>query len=83
MIVIYGRDNCSWCTKAKNLAEQYRLKYEYKNTNDSDTLNELKAAFPAVKTVPQIWWDNRHLGGYDSFASEIENTLGNFGQQDF
>lgn len=69
-----------WCMKAKQLATQYGIKYEWKDTDDQSILNELKLKYPAVKTVPQIWWHDRHVGGYDHFASEIENTLGNYGQ---
>ena len=33
-IVIYGSTTCPYCTKAKNLAEQYGLQYEYINIKD-------------------------------------------------
>lgn len=81
MITIYGHARCGWCVKAKKLAEQYHLKYEWKDTDMSENLNDLKKKFPNVKTVPQIWWDDRHIGGYEQFSSEIENTLGNYGQE--
>jgi len=40
MIVIYGKDNCHWCQEAKKLAEQYGLKYQYKNTLFEDYRTE-------------------------------------------
>jgi glutaredoxin len=40
---------------------------------------ELSTLKPDVKTLPQIWWDNRYIGGYTDFAAEIENTMGNYG----
>lgn len=83
MITIYGHQRCSWCTKAKTLAERYGLKYVWKDTDDEANINELKLKFPAVKTVPQIWWDDRYIGGYDRFSTEIENTIGNYGQERF
>ena len=30
--------------------------------------------FPEAKTVPQITWYERHLGGYFEFAKEVEET---------
>lgn len=83
MITIYGHQRCIWCTKAKQLAEQYHLQYTWKDTDVMENLNELKLKFPNVKTVPQIWWDNRHIGGYEQLSTEIENTLGNYGQDKF
>lgn len=82
MIVIYGHERCVWCKKAKKLAEQYRLDFEYRDTDIDENLNQLKKDLPDVKSVPQIWWDNRHIGGYEDFALEIENTR-SFGQEKF
>lgn len=79
MIVIYGHERCNWCRKAKKLAEQYELEYEYRDTDMDENLNQLKIDLPNAKTVPQIWWNDRHIGGYEDFAAEIENTR-NFGQ---
>lgn len=83
MITIYGHQRCGWCKKAKQLAEQYELKYEWLDTDTDEILNNLKLALPNVKTVPQIWWGEKHIGGYEDFAAEVENTLGNYGQGTF
>lgn len=79
MIMIYGNSNCTWCEKAKQLAEQYELKYEYKSIKDPENLRDLVALIPNATTIPQIIWDNRIIGGYMDFAAEIENTIGGFG----
>ena len=84
MIVIYGKDNCGYCTKAKALTEKYLLKYEYKDVKDPDNMLELFSKNPDTKTVPQIFWDDKYIGGYNELTTEIENLgLGNYGQGDF
>lgn len=83
MITIYGKENCPWCVKAKTLAETYQLKYEYKNAEDPLVLAELKLAKPDVRSVPQIWWYGRHIGGYKEFSVEVENTKNDYGQGQF
>jgi glutaredoxin 1 len=84
MIVIYGNESCGYCLRAKRLAEQYSLPYVFKNTDEDATLNELKRSLPAPKaTIPQIWWHDRYIGGYDDFAEEITNTMGGFGDSPF
>jgi len=74
-VVIYGKDNCSWCEKAVDTAYQYGIEYEYRNVMHNDEwMAELLEAYPKCKTVPQIFWYGRHVGGYEDFLSEIENT---------
>ena len=79
MIVIYGRPNCGWCVRAKILAEDMNLKYDYRDISDDALRDELKAKKPDCKTVPQIWWNDRYIGGYSEFALEVENTIGGYG----
>ena len=83
MITIYGHPRCGWCIRAKNLAARYNLAYEWKDTDDQEILNELKTKLPEAKTVPQIWWHGNHVGGYEEFAAEVENTIGGYGDQKF
>jgi glutaredoxin len=81
MVIIYGASRCGWCEKAKALAEQYRLDYEYRSVDNEHYQRELKTILPDVKTIPQILWHGRHIGGYDDFAKEIEDTLNNYAQE--
>ena len=83
MVIIYGNQVCSYCLRAKALASSYNLEYEWRDTDDSAVLNELKTTLPGVKTIPQIWWHGKHVGGYEEFATEISNTLGGFGDGSF
>lgn len=81
-VKIYGTNHCPWCKKAVALAEQYKFEYEYIICNTPETKQEFKDNFPDAKTVPQIIWNGKHVGGYEDFASEIENTR-EFGQGGF
>jgi glutaredoxin len=83
MITIYGNDACVWCRKAKRLAEDYNLEHTWRNTDDQEVLNDLKIRLPNVKTIPQIWWDDTHVGGYQDLATTIQNTIGGFGEGTF
>lgn len=80
MIEIYGNTNCVWCDRAKALCEQYNLGYNYKMIQDDGVLEELQERVGSVRTVPQIFWHGKHVGGYTELASEIENTR-EFGQE--
>ena len=80
MIEIYSKPSCAWCVKAKEMADQYKLDYVEKNIDTAQNLNELLLKVPDVKTIPQIFWNDRYIGGYAEFASEIENTIGGYGE---
>jgi len=74
MIDIYGTPVCTWCAKAKETAEAIGVKYNYIDITEDNNMEIFAEKFPNAKTVPQITWHGRHLGGYTEFASEIENT---------
>ena len=82
MVVIYGKSACGFCLRAKKLAERYGMEYEYKNIDFEQYRTEMYGLKPDAETVPQIWWNDKYLGGYNEFATEIENTR-NFGQDAF
>lgn len=92
MVIIYGKDTCAWCDRARELCEQHHLEYSYRSLDDrfegNAYLLELKQLAEqhalTIKTVPQIWWYDKHVGGFDDLASAIENNnIGNFGQGAF
>ena len=82
MIKIYAGENCIWCKRAKALAEEYEIPYEYKIVSTQEDIQEFKSLFKNAKTVPQIIWNDKYVGGYQDLAAEIENTR-EFGQGAF
>lgn len=84
MITIYGKNNCIFCDRAKALADAMRFVYEYKNVEtEVGTMDELLLRNPGARSAPQIWWDDRYIGGFDQFALEVENTSGGYGEGTF
>jgi glutaredoxin len=81
IVKIYGKANCAWCKEAKALVERYQIPYEYIDVGYTDGMKELMERLPDAKTVPQIWWYDRHVGGYQEFAKEVEDTLSGYGEQ--
>ncbi len=82
MVKIWGKTGCSFCDKAKELCDQYNIKYEYVLVDDIERLLELHELVPKANTVPQIFWNGKYIGGYTEFATEVENTR-SFGQESF
>tara|TARA_B100000927_G_scaffold284791_1_gene274137 strand:+ start:462 stop:710 length:249 start_codon:yes stop_codon:yes gene_type:complete len=76
MVIIYGRPACGWCDQAIAICKQYKIEYEYKNIRNENFKEELFEKLPSAKTVPQIWWNDKHIGGFSELAEEIDNTRG-------
>tara|TARA_B110000503_G_scaffold107998_1_gene161379 strand:+ start:337 stop:594 length:258 start_codon:yes stop_codon:yes gene_type:complete len=76
MITIYGKEQCGFCVKAKKFAEDRQFKFEYKDVgNNMKTRDEmLGRVSKVIKTVPQIFIDNQHIGGYNEFIRYVEET---------
>ena len=73
-IIIYSSSLCSYCIAAKKLLEQQNLSFEEKNIDfDKQLKNEMIKKSSGKKTVPQIFFDNYHVGGCDELF-EIYNN---------
>lgn len=74
---IYTKTTCGYCTKAKNLFKLNNILYDEINLDDdekrSQFYDELSSNLGTkVNTVPQIYIDDKYLGGYDSLVEELK-----------
>lgn len=75
-IIIYSKDVCPYCVKAKNLLQRKGAVYEeIKITTDEQKQEMIKKANGRM-TVPQIFVGDFHIGGCDDlYALEGEGKL--------
>lgn len=76
--IVFGKDTCPYCQKAKALLDEKKVDYTYHNViKDSASLYRL---IPHTKknignktpvTLPQIWINGEYIGGY----TELEKLL--------
>ncbi len=65
-IEIYTWSTCPFCRKAKLLLDNKGVEYtEYDITGDEDARAKMVERTGGPKSVPQIFIDNRHIGGCD------------------
>ena len=65
-IIIYTKDYCPYCKKAKTLLDIKKQKYqEIDITNDSVKQEEMLKKTGGAKTVPQIFINGKAIGGCD------------------
>ena len=65
-IEVYTTDYCPYCVKAKTLLSTKGAAFtEIDVTGDDDARIALVKKANGMKTVPQIFIDDRHIGGFD------------------
>lgn len=74
MIQIYGKPDCPYCVKAKQLCEGYNLAYNYYEIGVDVSREALLEEFPTARTVPQIVVNGTKIGGYNELVTYIEET---------
>lgn len=72
-VLIYTRNNCIWCDRAKNLLKINNLDYEEIDLSD-DVLREnfYKKFNNSIKTMPQIFIDNNRIGGFEALVDYLD-----------
>jgi len=65
-IEIYSGDYCPYCMRAKALLKQRELEFvEYNVQQEPEKRVEMAERAPGVRTIPQIFINDRHVGGCD------------------
>jgi len=73
-VVIYTKDNCPYCVRAKRTFENLNIQYQELKIGVDVTREQLLEASPNARTAPHIVIDNTVIGGYEQLAAYIENT---------
>tara|TARA_B100000123_G_C25707926_1_gene418495 strand:+ start:981 stop:1208 length:228 start_codon:yes stop_codon:yes gene_type:complete len=64
-VLIYTKDNCIWCDRAKILLDSKKISYnEVDLSDDSERLKFYEKIGDNVKTVPQVFIDDKRIGGF-------------------
>lgn len=73
-IMIYGKENCPFCDKAKALAASLLNAETFYFDMDKNgvTKQDLQRTVgKPVSTVPQVFIDGLHIGGYTEFEAHV------------
>ena len=76
-VTIYTGPLCNFCDAAKRLLARNNAEYKEINIAITDgAMDEMIKKANGRRTVPQIFFDEQHIGGYDDIrALEKENKL--------
>jgi glutaredoxin 3 len=68
-IVIYAKHYCPYCARAKSLLRNKGVEFKEIEVAFAPDLQAENIARSGRRTVPQIFIDGRHIGGYDDLAA--------------
>ena len=82
-VTVYMGPMCAYCDAAKRLLTKKNIPYKEINIAfDEDRMKEMIKKSNGKKTIPQIFIEDHHVGGYDELRAlenkgELEKLLSN------
>ena len=70
---MYTRPTCIWCIRAKELLSSKGIPFKNLDINDDELRKELKVKAPGIKTIPQIFKDEKRIGGYEDLLEYLKD----------
>ena len=75
-IVIYTTQICPYCVRAKMLFQRKGATYEEIDVSHDDEMRRRLVSMTGQRTVPQIFINDRHIGGCDDlYALDRQGAL--------
>ena len=72
-VILYTKDNCSYCTNAKLLLNSKGLSFTEMKLGEDFTRETLLEMFPNARTFPVIVIDGFNIGGYVQLKEKLIN----------
>lgn len=73
--IVWSKDQCPFCVQAKNLLASKGIEYEERNiTQGNWTKEQLLEAVPTARTLPQIFLDDKLIGGFTELRTHLQKV---------
>jgi len=72
--IVWSKNQCPYCDQAKNLLKMKNIEFEERNINKDWTREQLLEAVPNARTVPQIFLDDKLIGGFTELRAHFQKV---------
>jgi glutaredoxin len=72
--IVWSKNQCPYCDQAKNLLKMKGIEFEERNINDGWDREDLLAAVPGARSVPQIFLDGELVGGFTELKKKLTES---------
>lgn len=69
--IVWSKNDCPYCVQAKNLLQMKGIEYEERNINNGWDREDLLAAVPGARSVPQIFLNEELIGGFTELKKRL------------
>jgi glutaredoxin 3 len=70
--IVWSKENCPYCLQAKALLESRGIEFEERNVSQDWTREQLLKAVPDARTLPQIFLDDKLVGGFTELRKHLQ-----------
>ena len=72
--IVWSKNQCPYCDQAKNLLKMKGIEFEERNINNGWDREDLLAAVPTARTVPQIFLGEEYVGGFTELKKKLTES---------
>jgi glutaredoxin 3 len=69
---VWSKNACPFCVQAKALLESKGIEFEERNVSKDWTREQLLEAVPNARTLPQIFLDDKLVGGFTELRKHLQ-----------
>lgn len=69
---VWSKYHCPVCEQAKALLTMKGIEFEERKIGDGYTREDLLEAVPSARSVPQIFLDERFIGGFQELKAKLQ-----------
>ena len=69
--IVWSKDACPFCVQAKSLLAARGIEFEERNISKDWTREQLLEAVPDARTLPQIFLNDQHIGGFTDLRAHL------------
>ena len=70
--IVWSKENCPYCLQAKALLDMKGIEFEERNIQQGWTREQLLEVVPNARTVPQIFLDDKLIGGFTELRQHLQ-----------
>ena len=72
--IVWSKNQCPYCDQAKALLKLKGIEFEERNINNGWDREDLLAAVPTARTVPQIFLGEEYVGGFNELKKKLTES---------